>query len=386
MARKTKQELNELCKTLHVDTLWSWSRYHCYKQDTYEYFLKYVIHEPEDRTNSIYCVSGGNVHEIIEQLYTDQIKYEDMAELYEDSLFTMNCAELKYNRSDSEKNEAIADKYENCIRHFFKHHNMITSPHFVEKFITIKISDDIYMQGYIDMLVVEKYFDENKKEKTKVRVLDWKTSTLYRGEKINKECGQLVLYAEGIRQLLNIPLENIECEWNFLKYVTVTIEQKNGKKKDRYIERNSIGESLINTAKMWLKYFGYEENLDEYVDKMVLDNDVECLPDEVREKIKIQDCYVQVPLSEEKITDLKNDIISTIHDIHKKEEEYRDTHDEKTFWQEVTAADEFRLATLSGYSRKKHKPYDSYLKQKELFLNKENNAEDDELIDFINSL
>ena len=116
MARKTKQELNELCKKLHTDILWSWSRYHCYKQDTYEYFLKYMLHEPEDRTNSIYCVSGGNVHEIIEQLYTDQIKYEDMAELYEDSLFTMNCAELKYNRSDSGKNEAIADKYENCIR------------------------------------------------------------------------------------------------------------------------------------------------------------------------------------------------------------------------------------------------------------------------------
>ena len=55
-----------------MDTLWSWSRYHCYKQDTYEYFLKYVLHEPEDRTNSIYCVSGGNVHEIIEQLYTDR--------------------------------------------------------------------------------------------------------------------------------------------------------------------------------------------------------------------------------------------------------------------------------------------------------------------------
>ena len=177
MARKTKQELNELCKTLHVDTLWSWSRYHCYKQDTYEYFLKYVLHEPEDRTNSIYCVSGGNVHEIIEQLYTDQIKYEDMAELYEDSLFTMNCAELKYNRSDSEKNEAIADKYENCIRHFFKHHNMITSPHFVEKFITIKISDDIYMQGYIDMLVVEKYFDENKSTSVRLEnfhIISWR--------------------------------------------------------------------------------------------------------------------------------------------------------------------------------------------------------------------
>ena len=56
-----------------------------------------------ERINSIYCVSGGNVHDIIEQLYTGTIKYEDMSELYEDSLFTMNCAELKYNRSDSEK-------------------------------------------------------------------------------------------------------------------------------------------------------------------------------------------------------------------------------------------------------------------------------------------
>ena len=43
-----------------------------------------------------------------------------MSEAYEDSLFTMNCAELKYNRSDSEKNEAIANKYEkNFIQIFY---------------------------------------------------------------------------------------------------------------------------------------------------------------------------------------------------------------------------------------------------------------------------
>lgn len=103
MARKTSKELTEICNKFGVDTLWSWSRYHCYKQDRWEYFLKYILHKKEDRTNSIYCVSGGNVHDIIEQLYTGKIKYEDMPDLYEDSLFTMNCAELKYNRSDSDK-------------------------------------------------------------------------------------------------------------------------------------------------------------------------------------------------------------------------------------------------------------------------------------------
>lgn len=387
MARKTHEELKTLCEKLMVEFLWSWSRYHCYKQDTWEYFLKYVLHIKEDRANSIYCVSGGNVHEIIEQLYTDKIKYKDMPELYEDSLFTMNCAELKYNRSDAEKNEAVANKYENCIRHFFKNHNLITSPHFVEKFITIKITDDIYMQGYVDMLVVEKYKDENGNDRKRVRIIDWKTSSLYRGKKVDEECGQLVLYAEGIRQMLGLPLEDIVCEWNFLKYVTATIEQKNGKKKDRYIERNVIGESLINTAKMWLKNFGYEDEVEKYIDEMVINNNIDCLPDEVREKFEIKDCYVQVLLSEEKIQDLKNDIKSTVEEINEKCREYKDTGDEKVFWQEVTDSDAFRLQNLSGYSRKLHKPLDEYLSKKEMFLkSEEEKSEEDDLMDFINSL
>lgn len=389
MARKTGKELTELCNKFGVNVLWSWSRYHCYKQDKWEYFLKYVLHEPEDRTNSIYCVSGGNVHDIIEKLYNGEIEYDDMPELYEDSLFTMNCAELKYNRSDSEKNDLIANKYENCIRHFFKNHNLIKFPHKVEHFITIKISDDIYMQGYVDMLYIEPYTGADGKIRKKVHIVDWKTSTRYQGAKIDAECGQLVIYAEGIRQALNIPLEDIICEWNFLKYVTVTIEQKNGNKKDRYIERNAIGESLVNTVKMWLKTYGYEDDMDRYIDEMILNNDINCLPDDVCAKFSVHDCYVQVPLSEEKIKELKDDICAAIAEINDKEKEYQATSNDNVFWQDVTDADEFRLATLSGYSRKLHKPYDQYLKEKELFTeNKEENNESDEddLLAFVNSL
>lgn len=63
------------------------------------------------------------------------------------------------------------------------------------------------------------------------------------------------------------------------------------------------------------------------------------------------------------------------------------------FWQEVTDADEFRLQNLSGYSRKLHKPFDEYLKEKELFIDDKNiegneneSSEEDDLLDFINSL
>lgn len=393
MARKTKEELNELCKKFHTNTLWSWSRYHCYKQDRWEYFLKYVLHKKEDRANSIYCVSGGNVHDIIEKLYTGKIKYKDMSELYEDSLFTMNCAELKYNRSDSDKNEAIANKYENCIRHFFKNHNLIKFPHKVEHFITIQISDNIHMQGYIDMLYIEPYTDEDGNERKRIHIVDWKTSTIYQGEKILKEGGQLMIYAEGIRQALNIPLEDIICEWNFLKYVTVLVEQKNGKIRERYIERNAIGESLVNTAKMWLKTFGYDESsINDLIEKMIFDNSIDCLPEEVKDKFCIKDCYVQIPLTEEKMQELKDDIVNVVGEITNKEREYKDSGDENIFWQEVTPGDEFRLFNLSGYSRKLHKPLDEYLKNKEMFLNEENgdksitSSEEDDLLAFVNSL
>lgn len=384
MARKSKEELKALCMQLNVPVLDSWSKYHCYKQDKYEFFLKYVKHEPEDRPNGIYAESGGQVHDILEKFYLGEVKYEDMIGLYEDALFTMNLAELKYNRSDNEKNEKIANKYENCIRHFFRHHQTVAPPYMTEKFITIRICDDVALQGYIDFLYPRKVDG-----KTHINIIDFKTSTRYTGNKIEKECGQLLIYAEGIRQMLNIPLEQIHCAWNFLKYTSVTYMQKNGKPKTRHIERHLVGESLVNTVKAWLKQYGYdEETIANYIEDMVMTNSLDGLPDKVRDIFEFSDCYVEVPLTEGKIEMLKQDIADTIHETRRKTEEYKDMQDEMLFWQEVTDADAFRLATLSNYSRYKHKPYDEYLKNQEMFetKNKEDEQYEQDLLDFLQNL
>ena len=74
---------------------------------------------------------------------------------------------------------------------------------------------------------------------------------------------------------------------------------------------------------------------------------------------------------------MKADIIETIHDFREKEKEYKETKDEMLFWQDVTDADAYRLATLSGYSRKLHKPYDTYLKEQEMFQNNTDDEDDD---------
>ncbi len=379
--RKTKEELNAICKKYNIPFLWSWSRYNTYKTDSYIYFLKYIQHIKEDRRDSIYVYSGSCCHDILEKYYDGSIKQSDMINEYEDSLMTMNLAEYKYDRNDEDKNKAIADKYENCIKHFFRNHQKPNMNMILEMFCLIKITDKIYFNGYIDNCGV--YVDDNGEKH--IVITDYKTSTIYKGEKLEKESGQLYLYAEGVRQKTGLPLDHISIRYLFMKYVIVNILQANGKWKERQIERNQIGNKLIASIKMWLKKYGY--NPDNYIDDVILYNSLDNLPTDIKEKFVIQDCYVELPLTENIIENLKSDIIKTVNEVNQKSNEYSKTKNEKVFWREVTAKDEYFLSCLSGYSRKLHKPYDAYLIEKEMFQTQEDeNEADKELMDFLAGL
>lgn len=369
MARKSKEYLEKLKKKHNVDQLWSWSKYNCYKNSIFEYYLKYIAHVKEDRDDGIYGVSGNACHTILENLYSSKTKYEDMLQGYEDVLFTFNAGELKYDRSNEEKNNNIAQKYEACIRHFFQNHDLINKKVELEKFIIIKVNNFVF-QGYIDFI---------HKEDNCFVITDWKTSSIYTGKKIDHEKGQLVLYAEGIRQL-GVPLENIRIRWNFLKYVIVEVQQANGKATERNIVRSEIGESLKSNAKMWLnKAKCYtDEEIESYLDLLEQTNDINNLPTDIRKKYKIKDCYVYIPITEEEIENLKSDIIDTIVDIGKKEIEYFKTNDEKVWWEEVVDAKSYYFANLSGFSAKLHKPYGVYLDNLNLHKNQaQTNTDDD---------
>lgn len=378
MARKTYDELNQIKAEYGVNTLWSWSRYKTYKEDPYEYMLKYIKRIKEDRHN-IYSYSGSAVHSLIEDYYNGEIKKEDMLPKYEDELLMMNLSEYKYDRNDADKNEKIANKYEACIRHFFSNHTKPNWSMVTEPFVIIKIADGIVFQGYIDNLAVDN--DDTQK---KILITDYKTSTIYKGEKLKKESGQLYLYAEGISQKSGKPLSDIIIQYNFVKYVTASILQANGKWKDRYILRSEIGESLVSTAKMWLKKLGY--NPEDYIDDMIVYNSIDKLPADVGEKIIIKDCYVQVEVNEEIIEELKNDIVSVVGEIENKTLEYKQTQDDRLFWKEITKDDEYRLHVLSGYSRKHHIPFDEYLKEQEMFISKEKDVQTDDDMSWLEDL
>ncbi len=360
MSRKTFEELEQIKKELSIQTLWSWSRINTYITDTYTYLLHYILHIPEDRNDSIYSTSGSFAHTMMEKMYLEGLTNEQALAEYEDKLFEFNTMGLLYDRSDPDKNEKIAKKYEDCMRHFFLNYKKVTDKPIIEPFVLIKVGNQ-YFQGYIDMLHVEE-----RNGKKKIIITDFKTSSLYKGEKLLKESGQLYLYSEGIHQKTGVPYEDIIIRFNFMKYVDVTYMQKKGDKKSRQIERNAIGKNLQSNTKMWLKSFEYsEDEIDMYLAQMVDTNGIECLPIEVQEKFEIDDCYVEVEVSEDIINKHKEYITNIIVDIVKKENEFSKSGDKNVFWSEISKGNSYYFANLSGYSSVIHEPYCKWLQEQD---------------------
>ena len=360
--RVSYEDLKKLCEALKTDRLNSWSRVNCVHNSLYEYLLKYILHIKEDRDDSIYKVTGGISHDIMERFYTHELDYDKMAEEFDDGWMTaFDIAELKFVRGDGKRNQSIADKYYYDLKNFFETHEIITEPIDIEQFVTVKVGDEYY-QGYIDALI--------KHEDGSYTILDWKTSSIYKGDKAKNECGQLVMYSLALHQK-GIPFDKIKIAWNFLKYQCVTVQSKKGIKKVREIERCTLGEKLQANAKMWLKEFGYtEDQVFEYLDKLAQTNDIKILPEEVQEKYEFHDCYVYVELTQELIDYWTNFIIDTMKEIRSKEAQYEELKEagkyeeaDKLWWEdeESVKKQSYYLSNLCGYSPNLHKPYKAYL-------------------------
>ena len=373
--RKTNEELQALKEHYGVSELWSFSKVNKFLTSPYEYYLKYILHIQEDKRDGIYTTSGGTIHDILEKFYSKEIKYEDMITLYEGALFLFDQAELKYNKTDEEKNAKIANKYEDCIKHFFKYHKPFTQKAMMEQFAVTKIGDNIF-QGYIDFIFQD--------EDGTVTILDWKSSTIYTGDKVLKEGKQLLIYAQSLIQH-GMPMENIKICWDFLKYVNVSFVQQNGKLKTRQIERNAIGTSLANTIKTKMKATKKytEDEINSYLEFVVTTNSLDGLPKEIANQFTIEDCLVYIPLSEEILQNLNEEIISTIKSIDKckelwynKKESGADESELDQIWydsEEQLKANEYYFLNLCSYSLSLHKPFAEYWARKQKEKEEQNN-------------
>lgn len=391
--RLSFEELEKVKQTYNVDTLWSFSRFDTYRTSQFEYLLKYIQKKKENNeVISAYAPLGGAVHDLIEGLYEGKLNF-DILESEFDDIWTTNIevADLKFDRCDSNKNNSIKNKYYKDLVHFFSNYNKLPYKMINEQFLTVQISDNIVFQGYADAIY--------KNEDDIVTIVDYKTSTKYSAKSLLAHSAQLVLYSEALRQK-GVPKDKIRCCFNFLKYVDIDCEQVNGKIKTRSIERYEIGDKLQASVKVWLKKFGYEDDMMEYLDALVQTNDIKCLPKEVQDKYVIHDCYVYVDDIWDLYESLKEEIIETIKEINEKTDKYNELKDvdlnaaEHLFWdnEESLKAQSYYYNNLSGYNIPTIKPYKEYLdkinadKNNDLLNNRNNDEIPEDDLSWLNDL
>lgn len=391
--RLNKEQLEEICRKLGVSDLWSYSRYSSWNTSHYEWFLRYIKHENPANETSAYGPCGSLCHDIIEDYYenTDEpgmrkindIARKYMTDRFEDE-FTLNTDILgyKFDRTNEDKNKNIKHKYHDDIVHFFNHFKPRTNATSIEEFKTIKVADDIYFQGYLDC--------QEFKDNGFIKVVDFKTSSLFSQKSLVDHACQLVLYCEALHQQ-GVPVDKISCEFSMLKYAQIDYEVASGKTNSAIYERCQIGTKMANRVSMWLKKLGFDP--EKYLDKLVETQDFSYLPDEVKDKFQMYDCFIEVPNWHDLWVDVyQPEIINTVRKINKLIDQYNTTHDETLFYDTKAQVkkESFYFANLSGYSVNQLPQYKEFLdnqnKVSNIIHNKEKQVDQVDDLSWLNSL
>jgi hypothetical protein len=339
--------------------IWSFSRISTMENCVTEYWLSRV--KKVDSEDNIYTLSGTVCHDILEGFYNGEVKYEVMNDKFESDFLDIEISDYKFS-SEEYRNKNMRNKYKTCVSHFFQHHQPIQGKVKTEQTIWIDVEGNVFV-GYMDYI----YKDQNGK----YHIGDFKTSTIFKGKDLHKKSKQLKLYAEGLHQL-GVPYEDIICEFNFLKYTSITYMQKNGKEKVTHAERHKWVEAIKTPLKKDIESL-YEISTweaDLKLDDCVRKNSLDDLIPTIRNKYKLTDCYVSVEVTEESIHELKQELVSVINDINSRNK------DEENDWGRgiIEASDSFYCTTLCSVKRS-CSYFKEYIKQF-----KQNQKEEEDII------
>ena len=228
----------------------------CYRQYKFQY-----IDRAEKEENNIYTYLGSLAHSLIEKLYRNEINKNIACSEWEDKLNNCKYYFLDYTRSENEekrnemfeKNELYGKNYNNNMIHYFNNFNKLEySKFFQEKKVFFEVGkllkNDIFnkyvFSGIIDFIGVN---DDGSLD-----IIDYKTSTIYKGSKYDLHSYQLILYAICL-ELLGYRINKIG--WNFLKYVRKIKTFKNGNIRITNVERKDLkGDENFEDCMVYVDY------------------------------------------------------------------------------------------------------------------------------------
>ena len=245
---------------------YSISRLNTINQCEYQAYLHYVLNEPEE--SNIWAIAGGKVHDVIEGCIKGTNAPSDMKAAIEQELDDAALLGIDFPHS-ANGGTAIRD---NWIANMTKFAEVFTTPKGkfdTEELVIFPVGNNAYMIGYIDAI---RYNDDGT-----ISIIDWKTSSQFRGNHLLEAGRQLIVYAMAM-ELQGHKVR--DAQWCMLKYAkTIYPGAKTGKISEW---RNLIKDlkTPIMTALKAAGYDKYDSNL--FYSDALESNSFEPLPDKVK--------------------------------------------------------------------------------------------------------
>lgn len=282
--------------------IYSISRLNTANQCLLEYHKTYNL--KEKGVSNPYSEVGEVFHDHIERVYRgEELTNRQFNQSLHDKLIEMDIVGLDF------PSEKIKDSYVKDLEHFTRNFSTIEGQFELEKMFVTEV-EGIYLMGYIDGI---------RNHDGKIEVIDWKTSSKFSGKEKLKHAGrQLTLYKLGLEQSSDLKIDNVK--WCMLKYVYINSYLKNGKLKQKMVNRGKIVSDMSKTFEKELIKSGLPEI---EVGMLLMEaeekNDLSVLPAIITDNYWLTDCFLEYEVTDEIIKEVKDYVVDTVKMIESKD-------------------------------------------------------------------
>lgn len=313
--------------------IYSISRLNSLNQCPYAAYITYVL---GDRGGSnVWAALGSIMHDTLQDIIDNGTDTETLIQNLNDGVDNLDISGIDFPK-DRNGGSSIRDNWVKNMTTFCKNFKAPAGEFKTEQLVLYKVSDEDYIQGYIDLLRIN---DDGT-----VTVFDWKTSSQFKGDHLIEAGRQLVLYAQALEQN---GYKVRDLAWVMLKYCVVRWKQKNGKIKEKVCEwRNYVTQIRPYLLNPPISVDMDEVELGLMIDKAVEENSLDGLPSALKDQFEVVQ-YVRY-------YDYNQDVIDeTIDYVTSQIQSYKDRGtDEKNYPPTDITKDSYFCSSLCGHSGK----------------------------------
>lgn len=283
--------------------IYSISRLNCINQCAYQAYLSYIACLP--KKTGVWSALGSSIHDALEKCVRDKADESIIKDAIQAELENLDILGIDF-PLDRNGNPTLRNNWIANMTRFAEEFKTPKGKFDTEKLILLHWRDNIWIQGYIDLI---RYNKDGS-----IYIVDWKTSSQFDKAHLIEAGRQLVLYALAMKEE-GYKVDRVS--WAMMKYCITTWTQKNGKSKEKISEWRNYIKDLKNVLEKKLSDMGYDEvDIDALLFQAEKENSMDCLPEDLRTQFKTLPYVRDYELTEEVIEECKQYIDSSIAKYH----------------------------------------------------------------------